>query len=172
MSTSPRRRSAARLAAVQTLYAAALSDARIEDVLRDVLEGRLGGETLADIPDPDGVLEPRETVVPLAPADTWLLSQIVRATWANRARLDESIEACLTGDWSGARMEALVRAILRAAVGELTEVAGPEGIPPRVTITEYVDLAGAFYDGAEVKLVNAVLDRIARELNPDAFAAR
>ncbi|MBB4285043.1 transcription antitermination factor NusB [Roseospira goensis] len=169
MSTRARRRSAARLAAVQALYAVAVGGATIGDVLREILEGRLGGEALADVPDPDGLFEPREEATPLAPADTLVLTQLGRGAAANMDRLDETIDACLSGEWSRGRLETLLRAILRVAVYELTEMAD---IPPRVTITEYVDLAGAFYDGPEVKLVNAVLDRIAREVHPDAFAAR
>ncbi|MQX35053.1 transcription antitermination factor NusB [Roseospira navarrensis] len=169
MTTSARRRSAARLAAVQAVYATAITGARIQDVLKDVLEGRLGGEALADIPDPEGLFEPREEATPLAPADSLMLTSLGRGTVAEAARLDEIIDGSLSGDWSGARLEMLVRSILRVAVYELT---GMPDVPPRVTITEYVDLAGAFYDGPEVKLVNAVLDRIARQVHPEAFAPR
>jgi len=169
MTHSARRRSAARLAAVQALYAVALGGVRIDDMLRDVLEGRVGGVALADEPDPDGVSDPTEVSIALAPVDTGLLTRLGRGAAANLERLDEMIDACLSGDWSGTRLEALLRALLRVAVYELTEV---EDVPPRVTITEFVDVAGAFYDGAEVRLVNAVLDRIAREVHPDAFAPR
>ncbi|WP_299441647.1 transcription antitermination factor NusB [uncultured Rhodospira sp.] len=168
MSHSARRRSAARLAAVQALYAVSVGDVRIDDVLREVLEGRLGGEALADIPDPEGLFEPREQAMPLAPVDTGLLTRLGRGAHAHLADLDRTIDASLSGDWSAGRLETLVRAILRVAVFELVHL---DDIPPRVTITEYVDLASAFYDGPEVRLVNAVLDRIAREVDPDAFAA-
>lgn len=169
MSKSARRRSAARLAAVQALYATAMTGANIGDVLREVLEGRLGGETLADIPDPEGLFEPKEVATPLAPVDTELLTRLGRGAAAETARLDETIDRCLSGEWSGGRLELLLRSILRVALYELTEMAD---IPPRVTITEYVDLAGSFYEGPEVRLVNAVLDRIAREVHPDAFGVR
>jgi len=169
MTTSARRRSAARLAAVQALYATAISGAQIADVLRDVLEGRLGGEALADIPDPEGLFEPKEVATPLAPADTALLTRLGRGAGAEMQRLDETIDGCLSGEWRGTRLELLLRSILRVAVYELIELAD---IPPRVTITEYVDLASSFYDGPEVKLVNAVLDRIARQVHPEAFSPR
>ncbi|SDD75349.1 transcription antitermination factor NusB [Rhodospira trueperi] len=168
MTQSSRRRGTARLAAVQALYAATLGGLPIGDVLRDVLEGRLGGEALADIPDPEGLFEPREEAVPLAPVDSGLLTRLGRGADAHLADLDQSIDACLSGDWSAGRLETLVRCILRVAVFELVHL---DDIPPRVTITEYVDLAGAFYDGPEVRLVNAVLDRIARETHPDAFSS-
>ncbi len=169
MNTSARRRSAARLAAVQTLYASESGGGALPAVLRDVLEGRLAGEALVDIPDPDGVLDPREVTKALAPVDTDLLIRLARGADAARARLDEIIDASLSGDWTPGRLEHVLRAILRVAVYELTELSD---IPPRVSINEYVDLARAFYDGPEVKLVNAVLDRIARQVHPDAFAAR
>jgi len=169
MSTSARRRSAARLAAVQTLYAVdSGGGGGLDGVLRDVLEGRLAGEALVDVPDPEGLMEPREVAQSLLPADADLLIRLARGTEAEKARLDETIDASLSGEWSAARLEPLVRAILRVAVFELI---GVPDIPPRVSINEYVDLARAFYDGPEVKLVNAVLDRIARQVHPEAFAA-
>ncbi|MBB4264835.1 transcription antitermination factor NusB [Roseospira visakhapatnamensis] len=169
MSTSARRRSAARLAAVQTLYATDSGGGDLGVVLRDVLEGRLAGEALVDIPDPDGVLEPREVHETLVPVDTDLLIRLARGADAERGRLDEIIDASLSGDWVANRLEHVLRAILRVAVYELTEISD---IPPRVSISEYVDLARAFYEGPEVKLVNAVLDRIGRQVHPDAFAGR
>ena len=169
MSSSARRRSAARLAAVQALYAVAVGDSRLDDVLKALLEGRLGGEALADIPDPEGVFEPREEARSLVPFDSAFLILLARGAEAERARLDETIDACLTGDWSPARLEALVRAILRVAVFEMTAV---DEVPPKVTVTEYVAIADAFYEGAEARLVNAVLDRVGREIHPEAFAAR
>jgi len=169
MSTSARRRSAARLAAVQTLYATESGGGGLSAVLRDVLEGRLAGEALVDIVDPEGILDPREVSESLAPVDTDLLVRLARGAEANCARLDEIIDACLSGDWTPGRLEQVLRAILRVAVYELTEM--PD-IPPRVSINEYVDLARAFYDGPEVKLVNAVLDKIARQSHPDAFESR
>lgn len=169
MTTSARQRSAARLAAVQALYAIAVGEGTLDDILKALLDGRLGGWALADVPDPEGLFEPREEPQPLVPFDTDLLLRLVRGAVAERTELDETIDACLSGDWSPGRLETLVRAILRVGVFEMTRL---DDIPPRVTVTEYVAIADAFYDGAEARLVNAVLDRVGREIHPDAFAAR
>ncbi len=169
MTNSARRRGAARLAAVQALYAVAVGEGPLDDILKALLDGRLGGQALADVPDPEGVFEPREEARPLIPFDTGLLTLLARGAAARRTSLDEMIDACLSGDWTPGRLEALVRAILRVGVFELTCL---DDIPPRVTVTEYVAIADAFYEGAEARLVNAVLDRIGREVHPEAFAAR
>jgi N utilization substance protein B len=67
----------------------------------------------------------------------------------------------LSSDWPAERLELTVKAILRAGISELLARAD---IPPRATISEFVDVAHAFYPGAEPRMVNAVLDRVARAL--------
>ena len=74
--------------------------------------------------------------------------------------LDRMIIENLSADWAEDRLELVLREILRAGIFELTHL---DDIPPKVTITEYVDLAYAFYSGVEPKMVNAVLDRIAKQ---------
>jgi N utilization substance protein B len=39
-----------------------------------------------------------------------------------------------------------------------------DDIPARAVISEYVDVARAFYDGEQPGFVNAVLDKLARSL--------
>ena len=82
-----------------------------------------------------------------------------------RRRLDDALA---TG-WPLKRIEALMRAILRAAYYELK--ARPD-VPARVVIAEYVDLAAAFYGHEESGMINAVLDALARESRPAEFVAR
>jgi N utilization substance protein B len=145
---SARRRSAARLAAVQSLYQMELSGGAPDQVVRDYLAHHVA---TADPGDDDTVLvEP----------DGDMLTQIVFGTTMQREKLDTLIGSHLSGDWTIERLEAIVRAVLRAGVFELTH---REDIPPKVTINEYVDIAHAFYSGAEPGMVNAVLDRVARQ---------
>ena len=66
-------------------------------------------------------------------------------------------------------MDAILRAILRAGTFELMEEAA---VPPRVVINEYVNVAHAFFAGDEPRVVNGVLDALARKLRPGALSER
>lgn len=164
--TAPGSRSAARLAAVQALYDWEISAAPIDSVIADFLNHGLG----AKAPMPTGKDEPEGELTALIEPEPVLFSALVRGAAAQRDRLDEILTNCLSADWPSERLEAVLRAILRVGAFELAE--RPD-TPVRVVISEYVDVAHAFYAGPESKLVNAVLDRIAKvvregELGPDA----
>jgi transcription antitermination protein NusB len=139
------KRSLARLAAVQALYQIDLNDAPVETVISELRER---GE------DEEGFGE----------ADDELFADIVRGTIANRDDLDGMLGEALAPDWSLPRLEAVLRAVLRAGAYEL--LARLE-VPARVVLNEYVDLAHAFFAAKEPKLVNGVLDRIAHRLRPE-----
>lgn len=143
-------RSAARLAAVQALFQVELTGQRPESVVAEFVEHRLGEEM-------EGIR--------LAEADRAWFAEVVAGTGARRGEIDTLICEILSKDWTLERLGAVVRAVLRAATYELT--AHPE-VPRRVVISEYVDVAHAFYEGGEVGFVNAALDRLARRLHPDA----
>jgi N utilization substance protein B len=146
---TPRRRSLARLAAVQALYQLELNRGLMaESVIAEFARHRLGREI-------DGEL--------YGEADIALFAEIVRGTAADRERLDREISAVLTEDWPLPRLETVLRAILRAGAYEL--VHRPD-IPPRVAISEYTGIAHAFFTGKEPGLANGVLDRLGRILRP------
>jgi N utilization substance protein B len=147
------KQSAARLAAVQALYQAELTAAPVEAVLAEFLALRLDEEL-------DGVS--------LAAADRGLLELLVRGVGKERDELDDMLAAVLDEDWPVERLETLLQILLRVGALELTR--RPE-TPVRVVVSEYVDLADAFFGGKEPGLVNGVLDRLARELRPEAFEA-
>ena len=73
------------------------------------------------------------------------------------------MSGALAKDWTWARVDRLVRAILLAGAYELLH---RKDVPPRVTINEYVEIAHAFYDQGEPTFVNSVLDRVAHEARP------
>ncbi len=142
------RRSAARLSAVQALYQIELTGAAPDPVISQFIdpESRVeltGGQMME--PDPE------------------LFGDLVRGVVAGRADLDQLIAAALTADWEIGRLNIILRLIMEAGAHEITR--RPD-IPARVAITEYVDVAHAFFDGAEPGLVNGILDRIAREQRP------
>jgi len=143
-----RKRSVARLAAVQALYQIDLSATRPETVIAEFLKHRLGREI-------DGEQ--------YGEADPALFADIVTGTTERRAELDRAISGVLTPDWPLERLETVLRAILRAGAYELLARAD---VPARVAISEYLDIAHAFYAGKEPGLVNGVLDRLAHVLRP------
>ena len=160
--SSSQRRSAARLAAVQALYQMDMTGAATDAVLADFLQHGIGATAVAGDAEDGGEIE-TDLVAP----DGALLGEIVRGAVDRRTLLDEMIAGALSRDWTSERLEAVLRSILRAGAWELFARAD---IPPRVVISEYVDVAHAFYSGTEPGLVNAVLDRIARVVRPEALA--
>jgi len=158
-SNSSQKRSAARLAAVQGLYEIELNGVTVDRVLADFIDHRIGA-TMSQ-----GEYEP-EVEADLADPDKVLFAAILRGVIARLDDFDVMIGHALTSDWSVERLEAVLRAILRAGAFEL---ATRTDIPPRVAISEYVDVAKAFFSGPEPGLVNAVLDRIAKVVRSDDF---
>ncbi len=162
-----RRTSSARLSAVQALYLLDISeDARVEVVVRDFMEGHVGGLALVDVPDPEGIFDPTEEMEALEAPDGELFAFLVRGAHAERDRVDGVIRASLSADWPWDRLEAVLRAILRAGIYEILE---RSRTPAKVAIREYGDIAWAFYTGAEPGLVTAILDRTARSARPESF---
>lgn len=146
------RRSAARLYAVQALFQMEAMGQSADRVQREFETWRIEAE------DEDGIT---------APADEPLFRRILddAVTW--QGKIDGLTDRALVARWPIERIDPVLRALFRAAGAELSAAKAP----PRVIITEYLRLAEAFFpDGREPKFVNAVLDHMAREANPDAFA--
>ncbi len=154
------RLSAARLCAVQALYLTEFTDRPLTDVLSDFLNERLGGSALQE----DGE---KESPTPLVPPEPGVFTALVRGTVENKADIDGVINASLDGERTTARLEAILTSILRVGVFEMTRCLD---VPPKVVISEYVDIAHAFFGGPEPKLVNAVLDRVAKGIRGDELA--
>ena len=159
------RRSAARLLAVQAIYQSAFTDMPLDACIKSFLAGEIGGQALTD--DEDGIDE-FEQRIDLQKPDPDLFSKIVRGAAARTDDIDPMISESLSDDWSADRLELTVRAILRAGIWELLE--NPK-VPARVVISEYIDIAHAFYQGSEPKMVNAVLDRLAKIIRTGEFGA-
>jgi N utilization substance protein B len=149
-SASGRRRSVARLGAIQALYQLALNPGlAAEVVVGEFRLHRLGREIDGEV---------------YGEADEALFADIVRGVARHRERLDETISASLSDEWPLRRLETILRLILEAGAYEL---AHRSDIPPRVTLSEYVAIAHAFFDGKEPGLANGVLNRLARALRAD-----
>jgi N utilization substance protein B len=141
------RRRLARLAAVQALYQLDHNPGRgAEAVIHEFVRERLGREIDGEV---------------YGEADADLFADIVRGVTDQRERLDETLSAALSEEWPLGRLETILRLILEAGAYEL---ARRPDIPPRVTMSEYVGIAHAFFAGSEPGLANGVLDRLARTL--------
>lgn len=152
----PRPRTASRVAAVQALFQAEQREQSVEAVMQEFIRHRLG-----DPPGAGGFAEGR---VPEAEVD--LFARILRAAASHEA-LDHDIAAALPPEWPLARLDAVLRALLRAAVAEILMAGGP---PARVVINEYLDIAHGFFSGDEPGLINGVLNHIARERRAAEFS--
>jgi len=139
-------RSAARLGAVQALYQMEIGGQRLDEVMEQFAPRQAGGEL-----DGERYL----------PADVDFLGQIVKGVLKNQLIIDPAIDNALSKEWPVTRVDATLRAMLRAAAFELVF---RRDIPLKVVISEYVDVANAFYDGEVPAMLNAVLDKIAHDL--------
>jgi N utilization substance protein B len=142
----PAERSAARLAAVQALYQMDVSGKGVIDALAEFEAFWIGREV-------EGI--------EFQPSDTDFFRSILSGVVENQRPIDVKIDKTLAAGWPLKRIEAVLRAILRAGGYELMF---RKDVPARVVITEYVDVAHGFYDQDEPGLVNAVLDTIARDV--------
>jgi len=147
MTSAPRpanQRGAARLAAVQALYQMDVGRQPLEDTLSQFSAHMLGREVEGE---------------QYLPADADFFRQIVVGVIRSQIDIDPTIDNALTSDWPVSRIDATLRAILRAAVFELLR---RRDIPSAVVISEYVDIAKAFYEDDAPGLVNGVLNTVAR----------
>jgi N utilization substance protein B len=158
MTAAPRRprpvaRSAARLGAVQALYQMDLAGTDVGEVLAQ-FSARASGEAFED--------------GQCGEADYRFLKEIVDGVVREQAAIDPMVEKALDPTWPLVRLDATLRAILRAGAFELMFM---ENVPARAAINEYVDVAHAFFGEDEPRFVNGVLDRLARQRRPHEFEA-
>ncbi len=142
-------RSAARLAAVQALYQMETTGQGVDATIREFKEFRLGGEIEGE---------------KIYAADATFFADILRGAVDAQSRLDPYLQRQLAQGWRLSRLDATVRAILRAGLYEM--IRRPD-IPYKVVINEYVEVARAFFDGDEPGFVNAILDAAAKEARSD-----
>ncbi|MGH1329825.1 MAG: transcription antitermination factor NusB [Paracoccaceae bacterium] len=147
-------KSAARLYAVQALFQMEHSGQTVEPVREEFRTHRFGA-----VYDGDEMAE----------GHTALFDALLDTAVNDQAKIDQLTDRALVAKWPIARIDPTLRALFRAAGAELVLVE----TPPKVVISEFVDVARAFHpDGREPKFVNAVLDHMAREIQPQAFAAK
>lgn len=147
-------RSAARLAAVQALYQMDVGGTPLAEVVAEFDFYRLCRPTSDGEPNLEG--------------DAVFFREIVTGVVGHQRQLDPAIHAALTPGWPLQRIDATLRAILRAGAFELAE---RRDVPARVVVSQYVEIATAFFDADVTGMVNAVLDALARKYRPAEFVA-
>jgi len=151
---SARPRTLARLAAVQALYQAEQSGQSPESVIDQFVRHRIGVGELDD--------------GRLAQAHVPLFASIVRTATQQQDMIDTMLAEALPETWPLARIDPVLRAVMRAGGAELWLSDGP---PAKVVINEYLDVAHGFFSGDEPRMANGVLDRLAHLLRPAEFLA-
>ncbi len=146
------RRGAARLAAVQALYQMEIAGAGINDIFAEFESHWLGNEVEGDT---------------YLPAEAAFFRDVVSGVVRDQTKLDPIIDEELQKGWPLVRIDAIIRAVMRAGAYELGH---RKDVPGRVVVSEYVDVANAFVDRSETGMVNAVLDQIARRFRADEFS--
>ncbi|MBY0382301.1 MAG: transcription antitermination factor NusB [Xanthobacteraceae bacterium] len=145
------RRGAARLAAVQALYQMDIAGAGVNDVFAEFESYWLGNEVEGD---------------EYLPAEAAFFRDVVSGVVRDQGKIDPLLDDALNRGWPLKRIDAILRATLRAGAYELEH---RKDVPARVVIKEYVDVANAFVDADETGLVNAVLDQVARQFRAGEF---
>lgn len=146
MNPAAEARSAARLAALQALYQLEIAGAGPDEVIEEFIAHRF-----------DKAL----------PHDEAFFADVVHGVLKHQVEIDRALAHLLSEGWTLARIDSILRALLRAASYELIARAD---VPVKVVIDEYVELARDFFDGDEPKFVNAVLDKLAHEKRAAEFS--
>lgn len=145
-------RTTARLAAAQALYEMEVAGKSGHEVVPEFVDRRFAG-----------LIEGGD----MAPADPRFFERLVLGVAGEMPTLDRMLADCLQPEGHLERLEVVLRAIMRLGAYELLSVGE---VPARVAISEYVDLAHAFFAGREPALVNGVLDRIARVVREEELS--
>ncbi len=144
-------RTAARVAAVQALYQMDLAGTDLNDVIDEFLQLRF------DAGQHDETIEG---------ADRTFFADILRAVLRRQREIDPIVDEQLATGWRLVRVDAILRAVLRAGVAELLD---RNDVPARVVINEYINVARFFFSEDEPRVVNGVLDKVAHAVRAKEF---
>lgn len=150
-----RKKSSARLAAVQATYMAAYGQLPVDVVVQDFLSGKIGDYLIEE--DALGT----EENVPVEPMDKEYFERLIRGVLADKENLEKSLNMFLSEGRSLESCDGTLQALLLCA---MYEIANTRDLDAKVIIQEYVDMAYAFFSKNEPKMVNALLDQIAKQI--------
>jgi len=148
-----RKKSGARLAAVQATYMAFFGDLPIDEVIKDFKDGKIGRYVIEE----KGAAQTEE-LVEVSPIDTVYFENLVKGVHQKKEALEKSLAFYLNEKRDFEKLDGTMQALLLCATYELTN---NMDVDTKVLIQEYVDLAYAFFWKNEPKMVNALLDQIA-----------
>lgn len=143
-------RRAARVAAVQAIYQMELTGVDAETVVREFREHRFGRDELGALGEPDFMF----------------FDALVKGVPHHQNEVDKTIADSLSANWRLSRVDSILRAILRSGTFEMI---GRRDVPAKVVISEYLEIAHAFFEGDEPAFINAALDRIAHRKRAPEF---
>ncbi|HEX7532703.1 MAG TPA: transcription antitermination factor NusB [Methyloceanibacter sp.] len=146
-------RSAARLVAVQALYQMDMTGIDLNEVIAEFETHRLGKE-----------IEGSQ----YCDAEAAFFRDLVEGVVREQLKIDPLVDKQLAEGWRLTRVDSILRAILRAGA---YEILSRDDVPARVVISEYVDIAHAFFGDDEPKVVNGILDKLGHKARPREFAA-
>lgn len=147
-------KSGARLAAVQATYMIEYGDLPVDEVVRDFVNGEVGRYVIEEEESGN-----KEQLLEIEEMDTNYFATLTRGVHEKKEFIEKSLASYLKEGWSFERLDGTFRALLLCAVYELTN---NTDVDAKVIIQEYVDLAYAFFAKNEPKMVNALLDQIAK----------
>lgn len=161
-------RTAARLAAVQALYQMDLAGTDLNDVIEEFLSQRMDAGAVAAATEDLGA-EDASAHVDLSGADKQFFADILRAVVRRQREIDPIIDHQLAEGWRLVRVDSILRAVLRAGVCEIVDRAD---VPVRVIINEYINVSRFFFSEDEPRVVNGVLDKVARKVRAAEFEGK
>jgi N utilization substance protein B len=153
-----KKKSAARLAAVQATYMIEYGQLSVDEVIKDFVNGEVGRYVIEEESDGYEVLE---NMVEVEAMDSAYFSELTKGVHQNKEALEKSLAHFLKEGWQFDRFDGTLRALLLCAAYELGHTTD---IDATVIVKEYVDLAYAFFSKNEPKMVNALLDSIAKQV--------
>ena len=148
-------KSGARLAAVQATYMIEYGQLPVDEVIKDFVNGEVGRYVIED----EG--NDHEELVEVGAMDTAYFTELTKGVHSHKEEIEKSLAHYLKEGWSFERFDGTLRALLLCATYELAHT---QDVDANVLIKEYVDLAYAFFTKNEPKMVNALLDHIAKEI--------
>lgn len=158
---APKPRTVSRMAAVQALYQMDLAGTDAGDVIEQFTAATV--KPRQPEADDDGEAE---SLTSLEGGDVTFFADVVKGVVRRQREIDPLVDQQLRTGWRLVRVDSILRAILRGGVFELLE---RSDVPARVTINEYINIAKAFFEADEPKVVNGVLDRIAHKVRAKEF---
>jgi N utilization substance protein B len=153
-----KKKSAARLAALQATYMIEYGQLSVDEVIKDFVNGNIGRYVIEEESNGFDIME---QLVEIDEIDEDYFASLVKGVQKNKEALEKSLNAYLKEGWQFDRFDGTLRALLLCASYEL---ANNTEVDATVIVKEYVDLAYAFFSKNEPKMVNALLDSIAKSI--------